>query len=357
MSTLPPPSTACKKSVRQSNMELFRIVAMFLVLVVHADFYSLSMPTPEQTHDSVLPSVVMFLIESLSIVCVNCFVLLSGWFGIRPNLKSFSGFIFQCAFFLFGIYAICLIGGWAPLNLKGLATLFLLVDPYDWFIKAYIGLYILSPVLNAFVEHASEKQLKYTLVSFFAFQSVYGWIGSKTAFFLDGYSTISFIGLYLLARYVKLYSPRFSKIGKWFDLSIFILTALFGAVVAYSLQYLDLPAAGRMYLYTSPLVIVGSLSLLLFFSKIKLQNRFVNWVGASSFAAYLLHANPNIGDPFFKAWIIRTYESTEGVSCLVTIFVFLVFVFVAAILIDQLRLLLWRALLPLIENKIIKSRL
>ena len=33
-----------KKKVRYSNMELLRIVAMFLVLLVHADFFSLGAP-------------------------------------------------------------------------------------------------------------------------------------------------------------------------------------------------------------------------------------------------------------------------------------------------------------------------
>ena len=335
-------------------MELLRIVAMFLVLVVHADFYSLSMPTPEQVYTSAAPSALKFLIESLSVVCVNCFVLLSGWFGIRPSIKGFGNFIFQCGFFLFGIYAVCLIGGWVQLSVKGIASLFLLIDPYDWFIKAYIGLYILSPVLNAFIEHASRKQLKHTLVLFFVFQTLYGWIASRGAFFMDGYSAISFIGLYLLARYTNLYKPRYSGMGKWRDMSVFLFMALLGAGAAYGLQYFGLPGVYRMYAYTSPLVITGALFLLLFFSKVKMQNRFVNWVGASSFAAYLLHANPNIGESYFKPWVVRIYESLDGIVCIVAIFIFLVLVFVAAVLIDQFRLLLWKKVLLVFENKKIK---
>ena len=33
------------KKFRQSNMELLRIVAMFLVLLVHADFFSIGAPS------------------------------------------------------------------------------------------------------------------------------------------------------------------------------------------------------------------------------------------------------------------------------------------------------------------------
>lgn len=30
--------------IRQSNMELLRIIAMFLILIVHSDYYSLGAP-------------------------------------------------------------------------------------------------------------------------------------------------------------------------------------------------------------------------------------------------------------------------------------------------------------------------
>lgn len=36
------------KTKRQSNIELLRIIAMFLVLVVHADFWSLGGPNAEE---------------------------------------------------------------------------------------------------------------------------------------------------------------------------------------------------------------------------------------------------------------------------------------------------------------------
>ena len=48
------------KNVRDSNMELLRIVAMLLVMIVHADFASLSVPTIEQCNASPLISFMRF---------------------------------------------------------------------------------------------------------------------------------------------------------------------------------------------------------------------------------------------------------------------------------------------------------
>ena len=80
---------------------------------------------------------------------------------------------------------------------------------WNWFIKAYLGLYIIAPVLNAFVNNAEKKAFQKVLLSFFIFQTAYSWISGGAVFFEGGYSTMSFIGLYLLARYVKLH--QFSK--------------------------------------------------------------------------------------------------------------------------------------------------
>ena len=79
---------ASKGKVRRSNFELLRIVSMLLVLLAHY------VPTRGGvTKDALLNDTFATLctleLHSLSIVCVNCFVLISGYFGIRLNIKSF----------------------------------------------------------------------------------------------------------------------------------------------------------------------------------------------------------------------------------------------------------------------------
>lgn len=193
--------------VRMSNIELLRFVAMILVLVVHANFFALGSPTQQDVQVNPASALTRMVFQSFAIVCVNVFVLISGWFGIHPSVKGFSNFVFQCLFFLCGIYFVMWGVGLVPLTLKGLAGCFVLLN-WNWFIKAYIGLYILAPVLNAFVEKSTQRQFLYVLISFFTFQTIYSWVSNGAVFFEGGYSTMSFIGLYLLARYINVYKPR-----------------------------------------------------------------------------------------------------------------------------------------------------
>lgn len=224
-----------KQKTRDSNIELLRMLAMFLVLLVHADFFSLGTPTLQDIQTNTLDSALRIFFEALSIVCVNVFVLISGWFGIRPSLKGVSNFIFQCLFFLIGLYVVTLIIGTSTLSLKGIAGCFAATE-LNWFIKAYLLLYILSPVLNAFVESANRKVFRNVLIAYFAFVCTYGWIGAAK-FMMGGYTTLFFIGLYLLARYMRIYQPNITKFKCTTDLTVYITISAFVTAVCITPPY------------------------------------------------------------------------------------------------------------------------
>lgn len=327
--------TSITTGPRQSNIELLRILAMFLVLVVHSAFWGTGAPDLKDFTTQPIPSFTKTIIESISIVCVNVFILISGWFGIKPSLKGFSNFIFQCAFFLFGIYIVFLVSGQTTPTFEGIKGCFCLTRA-NWFIRAYAALYILSPVLNAFIKYSSQRQYKYTLIVFYIFQTIYGWSEAAT-FIASGYSCFSFIGLYLLARYTKIYGFHF--VTHWGG-RIYILTVVVNTLLYYYMTRLGVWI--DIYAYVNPVVILGSLGMLTYFDKIKIRpNKYVNWVAKSSFAVFLLHSNPNIGVPVFKKFIMSIYDNFSGLECMFRIFVFLIFIFVAAIILDQPRKWLW----------------
>lgn len=333
---------------RQTNMEILRILAMFLILTVHADYWSLGAPSTEECVDNPTASVTRIFIEAIAILSVNTFVLISGWFSIKPSAKGFCNFIFQCVFFFFGIYAVMIIIGLQTLSLEGI-RIALMLTPKNWFVKAYIGLYILSPVLNYFCEKASRKQFRVLLICFFVFQTIYGCSGAAT-FIESGYSTFSFIGLYLLARYLSIYRPGVCNRG-----GVFVCISLFGnTILAYSLSYIGYGnMAGMLFNYINPLVILGAVGFLTFFASLKVSHsKLVNWLAASSFAVFLVHCNPNLGTPYFKPLIQQLYNQYDGIICPIVIGVVLVLIFILSVVMDQPRKLIWKV----IANKCFPSK-
>jgi hypothetical protein len=82
---------------RSSNIELLRILSMFLVLMIHYIPYR-TLPTHDTLAHDTLGTLFDLELRSISFVCVNCFILISGYFGIRWKLKSFSNLLFQILF-------------------------------------------------------------------------------------------------------------------------------------------------------------------------------------------------------------------------------------------------------------------
>jgi surface polysaccharide O-acyltransferase-like enzyme len=331
---------------RESNIELLRIVAMFLVLIVHADFFALGAPSHSEIQANLLDSSLRVFFQSLSIACVDIFVFISGWFGIKPKAKGVSAYIFQCLFFLIGIYAVTLIFGWSTLSIQGIRDCFAATS-LNWFIKAYLLLYILSPVLNAFVETTSRKQFKVILIAFYLFQFIYGWVFSTaTAFIEDGYSTISFIGLYLLARYLHLYRPRLTDYRITTDLLILV-----GLVSGVTTLYLLTPEIGHRFLsYISPTTLMLTVFTVLAFTKIRISSKFVNWCGASSFAVFLLHTNPNV-IWHYTAMCEKLHNTISPWGYWVGVCFIILLIYVLALLLDQIRIRLWKYLWATIEGK------
>ena len=334
---------------RHSSMELLRIIAMFLVLVVHADYFSLGSPTHQEVLQDAWASFARMFFEALSIGCVDLFILLSGWFGIRPKLSSFLNLLFQCAYFLFGIYLICLMTGVSQLNVHGLKGCLLLLK-WNWFIKAYILLYIMAPLLNAYIDSVSQRQHGLLLVCFYTFQTIYSWMFNAAVFFEHGYSTISFMGLYLLAHYFAKYPLKITSYARQYYLLFFILLVLFMAVVCLvATKYNINVVSVRMFQYDQPLVIVASLSLIVYFSKLSFRSPVVNWIAASSFSVFLLHTNPNLCKQYFVTTVKNLYITYNGITCIIVIFMLLVTVYVVAVLTDQPRKLLWAKIKNAIE--------
>lgn len=101
--------------VRQSNFEMLRIVAMFMVLVLHVDSLANGRPTPEDISAAPFPSFLRILFEVMCVGCVDLFVLISGWFGIKANRKSLGSFVFQVVFVYYAVAASYrLLGGYMP---------------------------------------------------------------------------------------------------------------------------------------------------------------------------------------------------------------------------------------------------
>jgi hypothetical protein len=95
--------------------------------------------------------------ESFFVVAVNCFVLISGYFSIRASWKGFIHlYIFCTSYYLFfGILDSLNIINPRPFGIIELKRMVLSFFPFthsgNWFLQVYFCLFIISPLLNKFI--------------------------------------------------------------------------------------------------------------------------------------------------------------------------------------------------------------
>lgn len=313
---------------------------MFMVLVLHADFQALGAPNHHDIINSPVSSFVKILLEIVSIGAVNIFVLISGWFGIHPSIKGFCSFAFQCLFFSIGIYGLLFTIGQVNLSMLGIASCFSFPGSY-WFIPSYICLYIFSPILNTFINTADKKTHIIVIASFFIFQFLYSFCTNSAPFLMKGYSTLSFMGLYLLASYAR----RYSLLKKWKNYHLIALWLIIIFLMTFFYISICLTGYGRitdnLLDYSNPLVIGSALILVLFCSRLRFSNRLINKIAASCFAVYLLHCNPYTYYNYYLESVRSICNNNNLVVDGLLVFCIICIWFVASVLLDQVRIWIW----------------
>lgn len=311
---------------------------MLLVVLSHAGVYSVGMPKIADFEAYPLSSSLVCVYEAFTYVCVNVFVLISGWFGIHFKMKRMLSLVFQVLFICFSTWLILFLMGIAHRPDHWGVVQMVTLNSY-WFVPAYLILYLLSPLLNSFVESSGRGEVKKFLILFFIMQTVWGML-LKREWFNYGYSPLSFIGLYVLAQYIHRYKPKAFCKSRCFDVALYILLSLSTALLSI-LQIVSHHGDGWLpFMYLSPLVILASVFFFLFFVKTQIKSRAINWIASSVFAVYLVNCEPDSFSFFTTA--IGTWSNELSLTNFLLYSCGLVaLTFVSGILIDRIRLFLW----------------
>jgi surface polysaccharide O-acyltransferase-like enzyme len=191
------------KTVRESNFELLRLVCMFFILVLHMNNGGLFKDLGDIGQS--IPSTVF---ESFCIVAVNCFVLISGYFGIKINWKNFVHLYVFCFSYTF-CFAVLASLYHNEIHFKRIILSFFTFShsPY-WFVNVYFGLYLLSPILNSLIKNLAKNDFVICLVILTVVNVYLGFYSSNARFNENGYNIMNFIYLYFIGRYINLYSDK-----------------------------------------------------------------------------------------------------------------------------------------------------
>lgn len=175
--------------MRKSNIELLRILCMFMIILWHINI-AVEQCEP-YTHDFILKDA----IYSITVIAVNCFVLISGYFGIHFKIKSIVILLLQCLFY--SIILGCTINIIYNEPLKIMIMLMPVSSNTWWFVTTYFMLYLSAPLLNKAIENMNIKEFIFTSISFTLICVYCGYI-FKNENNPSGHSYLQFVYIYTL---------------------------------------------------------------------------------------------------------------------------------------------------------------
>lgn len=269
------------KKVRSSNFELLRILSMMMVIALHQNgmVNALAVLTPGSTNYYLAHAA-----EAISICSVDCFVLLSGYFMItqkETKLKKCLSLLVDVAFWGLLGYAMAFIL-WG--ERVGIKAIIIAILPYikggRWFVRDYVILMLLAPFLNTCLTRISKQSYRILLVVQLLLFSVWPSFLPNPPIDDYGYGFVHFIFLYSIAGYLRLHATKQRKIITY--IGVFI-----GSVVLIFLS--NLAGMAYAFAYNYVFVISAAVSLLLLFRGMQIQAKWINWLAACSFDAFVIH--------------------------------------------------------------------
>lgn len=332
-----------ESKIRNSNIELLRIVAILMVLTLHYLNPNMGGALKEITKGESYYYLIKF-IESFCIIAVNLFVIISGYFMINNKKVKLSKIIsLICLSYFYGVilYLVTVIIGKSNFGYGELIrSLNISLSGGYWFVKIYIILYLLAPYINVMLDNINQKNHRLLTIICLIFFSVWPSLFSSAPRNDDGYGIINFIILYVIGNYIRKYFN--SNKNFFYYLSIYILCSIITAIS----PRLNLIGYWN---YNFIFNIIGAISLFIAFLNLNIKSKLVNKLSTFVFSIYIIHINPYISKVLYQD-ILKCNLFYDSKYFIFHIIISCLFVFISCVLIELIR----RSLL-IIMNKILNK--
>lgn len=341
---------------RVVSIELLRILAMMMVVMLH--YLGKGQLLPALTGEMSLNGYVAWGLESLSIVAVNVYMLISGYFLVNSQFKPARLVELLCRTLFYSVLVSVVLMAAGVISMDSLTVnrmlemIFPVQMEHYWFITAYVTMYLFSPVLSVAVRHMEQKQLKHTIIAlllFFGFSKSI--LPVELAMDHYGYDGLWFMCVFLVAAYIRLYGISFfvQKKGRAFLCYLAGCAGIFVITFAVRAFYLKTGSLDHFvqtaYDYNHVVNLFAAVSLFYVFLNLELSTegklaKVVYAVAPYSLGVYLLHEQLEVRY-LWPAWLGATAEGNVLLFVLRCVLAVVV-VYAVGTLVDALRSVLFK---------------
>lgn len=327
------------KKERSSNIELLRIVAMLMIIVFHIIHHCVRNQLPNSAFFN-SPALykklsIPQIIATMGSIGNAIFILISGYFmanrgktgGVIDLSKISVKLLSQLGFATVTVVVASTALHYAIKDVFVNMVSYQIFNSYAWFVGYYFLIVLCGALfLNSFLAALNRKQYLTLLLTLFALIS-FGWtIGLLDN--LAGSLSTAFTGLFLysLGGYIQRYEPfeRFHSSFLWLIIiacyALILLSQFNTAATTLSKLWESEQTPVKMshtvfYFGNNSITsLIVAICIFELFRRLRMpHNKIINFLGSSTFMAYLIHENDFFHSFWWQYdWLAVLYESPGG---------------------------------------------
>lgn len=274
-----------KQKVRNSNLEALRILAMYMIVFIHANMY-LGHFCGGKTW-----LLTNGIVNGICNIGVTCFILISGYFGLNFRLRKLLKM--EAMMISFSVIETILLCVFMPAEMQGAALLEQLVKtvcPFItrkyWFYSCYVCLFCFSGYINQFIEQLEKRAYQRLLAVSILLFSVF-----PTFFYFEiipdnGKGLVQMVMIYLIGRYIRKYEITRISVGK--EVVLFVVLWIINGI---SHEFpLEVGAIWHHFCKDNSITnLIMAVILFSWFKEWKIQSCIINKITKNIFAIFALN--------------------------------------------------------------------
>lgn len=298
---------------RNSNLELYRIIVMLLIVAHH---YVVNSGLMDVMAEAPLSgrSIFFYLFGAWGKTGINCFLMITGYFMCTSQItvRKFLKLLLEVVFYNIVIYAIFILSGYDIFSISGcIKSVIPMLSLTDGFTSCFLAFYMCIPFLNILVHNMDRRKHGLLVLLCLFIYTVHGTLPGMSVCM----NYVSwFCVIYFIASYIRLYLSDISNNVKWGGYAA--LCVLVSSISIVLNLWMNATSGKFIFPYNrlvsdsnALLAVATAITSFMYFKNLKLPyNKWINKIGASTFGVLLIHANSDT----MRRWLWRDTVDCVG---------------------------------------------
>lgn len=287
---------------RSSNLELYRIVCMLMIVAHHYVVNSglTAVDGPLRVASLSANSIYLYLFGMYGKTGINCFLMITGFFMCtsKITLRKFLKLYLWVVFYGIVINGIFLATG----RLEFSPSLLFVFFPFrnihsDSFVSAFMVWWLFIPFLNVLISNIDKRMHQLLMLLLVVVFTVYPFVPKVLNVEVNPicwFSTIYVIASYIRKYPKSIYKSDSSKFWGLISLALIVISMLSVVAILLLGNYLNMELPPYYIVSDSymPLALLVAVSTFMWFKNLRIpQSKLINAIGGSTFGVLLIHAN------------------------------------------------------------------